>query len=141
MGDRWLDGEDGQRKREGTERVQLVASVLYNTHKQMDTHTKQMDTGIQTETHTHTHSHGHTADDSGKINTQCSDEHKVTQMITGQMNGHTHTHTHICCCCPPTTAFIHFIFDQTQDASRSETITGLIHTHGMKTFQQRWRKT
>ena len=55
MGDRWLDGEDDQRKRERqTERVQLVASVLYNTHKQMDTHTKQMDTGVQTETHTHT---------------------------------------------------------------------------------------
>lgn len=51
--DGWMERMARERERE-TERVQLVASVLYNTHKQMDTHTKQMDTGIQTETHTHT---------------------------------------------------------------------------------------
>lgn len=32
-----------------TERVQLVASVLYNTHTNRWTHTSQMDSGIQTE--------------------------------------------------------------------------------------------
>ena len=82
MGDRWLDGEDVQRKEErDRERVQLVASVLYNTHKQMDTHTQSKWTLLytHTHTHTHTHSHGHTADDSGKINTQRSDEHINTK--------------------------------------------------------------
>lgn len=128
-------------KERGRQREYSWLLRCYITHTNRWTHTQSKWTLVYKLKHTHTHSHGHTADDSGKINTQRSDEHKVTQMITGQMNGHTHTHTHICCCCPPTTAFIHFIFDQTQDASRSETITGLIHTHGMKTFQQRWRKT
>ena len=55
MGDRWLDGEDVQRKEErDRERVQLVASVLYNTHKQMDTHTQSKWTLLYTHTHTHT---------------------------------------------------------------------------------------
>jgi len=105
------------------ERIQLVASVLYNTHthKQMDTQHKALNTGMKSYTRTR----GPTAK---WVRATCKNtpRHKWVQATGKDEWPHRHS-------VPPSLLSTHgcmhpSYFHHTQDASSSHTMTGLMHT-------------